>query len=99
MKNRFIRKMYENLTMLLPDKLFLKLKFRYLLGYNLDLYNPRTFNEKIQWLKLYDRKKEYTQMADKFEVRKYIKKKIGEEYLIPLLGVYDTYDEISYNST
>ena len=63
----------------------------------LDLDNPQTFNEKLQWLKLYDRDPKYTQMVDKYEVRKYIKEKIGEEYLIPLLGVYDKFEDIDFD--
>lgn len=68
------------------------------MGEKLDLKNPRTFNEKLQWLKLHDRKPEYTKMVDKYEVRKYIKKKIGEQYLIPLVGgPWDTFDDIDFS--
>lgn len=83
---------------IIPDDIFLKIKYRLHLGKKLDLDNPQTFNEKLQWLKLYDRKPEYTQMVDKYEVRKYIADTIGEEYLIPLLGVYDTFDEIDFDA-
>lgn len=65
--------------------------------YKLDLENPRTFNEKLQWLKLHDRNPAYTQMADKYAVREYIKNTIGQEYLIPLLGVWDSFDEIDFD--
>jgi len=65
-------------------------------GKKLDLENPRTYNEKIQWLKLYDRRPEYTMMADKYEVRNFIKAKIGEGYLIPMIGLYNTVDEIDF---
>ena len=78
----------------MPDGLFLKTKYRLKMRQPLDLEDPQTFNEKLQWLKLYNRRPEYTQMVDKYEVRKYIAKIIGEEYLIPLLGVYNSYDEI-----
>ncbi|NLJ18276.1 ATP-grasp fold amidoligase family protein [Globicatella sulfidifaciens] len=81
-----------------PDSLYLKIQFKTFLGENLNVNNTVTFNEKIQWLKLYDRNEEYTKMVDKYEVREYIKDKIGEEYLIPLLGVYDSFDEIDFNS-
>ena len=64
----------------------------------LDLSNPVTFNEKLQWLKLYDRRPEYTMMVDKYLVRDYIANKLGEEYLIPLLGVWDDPDEIDFDS-
>lgn len=80
----------------LPDKPYLKLLFRAEMGQKLNLDNPQTFNEKLQWIKLYDRKPEYTQWVDKYEVRKYIAETIGEEYLIPLIGVYETVDEIPW---
>ena len=70
----------------MPDKMYLKILGRYSLGYSLNLDNPRTFNEKLNWLKLHDRKPEYTRMVDKYAVREYIKEKLGEEYLIPLVG-------------
>lgn len=63
----------------------------------LNLRNPQTFNEKIQWLKLYDSTPIKTQLADKYLVRDWVKEKIGEEYLIPLLGVYDNFDEIDFD--
>ncbi len=66
------------------DEKYLRMHFEKMQGYKLDLLNPKTLNEKIQWLKLYDRKKFYSNLADKFEVRKYIEKEFGSEYLIPL---------------
>ncbi|MBD7970574.1 glycosyl transferase [Paenibacillus sp. Sa2BVA9] len=62
----------------------------------LDFEDPKLFNEKLQYLKLYDRKPEYTNYVDKFEVRKYIKRVIGDDYLIPLIGVYNNFDEINF---
>ncbi len=63
---------------------------------HLNLENPQTFNEKIQWLKLYDSTPEKTRLADKYSVREYVKKAIGEEYLVPLLGVYSKFDDIDF---
>ena len=80
----------------MSDEEYLKRKFRSSMGRELDLENPRTFNEKLQWLKLYDRRPEYTVMVDKYRVRDYIKEKLGEEYLIPLIGVWDDPDEIDF---
>jgi hypothetical protein len=71
--------------------------FKKHLGYKLNLKNPKTYNEKLQWLKLNDRKPEYVQMVDKYEVRKYVADKIGEEHLILLLGVWDTFDAINFD--
>ena len=83
---------------LLPDKLYLELMFKKRLGYKLDLKNPKTFNEKLQWLKLYDRKPIYTTMVDKYEAKKYVAEKIGEQYIIPALGVWYDPDEIDFDA-
>lgn len=81
----------------LPDKMMIRLMYRIRLKKKLDLKDPKTFNEKMQWLKLYDRKPIYTQMVDKYRVREYIAHEIGEEYLIPLLGHWESYDEIDFS--
>lgn len=80
------------------DKKYINKLFQASMGYPLDLDNPITFNEKLQWLKLYDRNPEYTIMVDKYEVRKYIANKIGEEYLIPLIGVWDDPEDINFDT-
>lgn len=81
-----------------PDRLFLKIKYRLVMGDKLNLKNPKSFNEKLQWLKLYNRKPEYTTMVDKYAVKEYVASKIGEEYIIPTLGVWDTSDDIDWDS-
>ena len=63
----------------LPDTIFLRLKFHGTLGYPLNLNSPKTFNEKLQWLKLHDRRPEYTMMVDKYAVKKYVAEKIGNQ--------------------
>lgn len=92
-----MKKILEKLSCILPDALFLRLKYLLKMKKILSLKNPKTFNEKLQWLKLYDRKPEYTKIVDKYAVREYIAEKIGEEYLIPLLGVWDSFDEIDFD--
>ena len=82
---------------LLSDRLCLNLLFYSRFGKRLDLKNPKTFSEKLQWLKLYDRKSEYTLMVDKYEVKKYVANIIGEEYIIPTIGVWNTFDDIDFN--
>lgn len=82
----------------MSDEEFLKRKFLVRIGKELDLDNPKTFNEKLQWLKLYDRRPEYTAMVDKYLVRDYIREKLGEEYLIPLIGAWDSPDEIDFDA-
>lgn len=81
----------------LDDKTYLKLKFKYTMNKKLNLENPETFSEKLQWLKLNDRKDIYTTIVDKQEVKKYIADYIGEEYIIPTLGVYNNFDDIDFD--
>ena len=81
----------------LPDKMYLKLKYFVVFHKKLDLTNPKTFNEKINWLKLYDRKDVYTKMVDKYEAKHYISKIVGNDYIIPTLGVYDNFDDIDFD--
>ena len=76
----------------------LKQWFRKWTSETLDLENPKTFNEKIQWLKLYDSTSIKTKLADKYLVREWVAERIGEEYLIPLLGVWDSFDEIDFDA-
>ena len=61
-----------------------------------DLDDPQTFNEKLQWLKLHDRRPEYTMMVDKFEVKEYVSNIIGKEHIIPTIGVWDSFDDIDF---
>jgi hypothetical protein len=79
------------------DSLYLKVYYRLAIGRKLDLRNPKTFTEKIQWLKLHNTDLLYSKMVDKYQVREIIGSKIGEEYLVPLLGVYNSFDEIDIN--
>ncbi len=82
----------------MPDKLYLKLCYKCHTGKKLNLKNPQSFNEKLQWLKLYDRKSEYTTMVDKYAVKEYVASIIGEEYIIPTLGVWDRAEDIDFDS-
>ena len=81
----------------LPEKLYIKLLFRFKMGCKLNLKDPQTFSEKLQWLKLYDHKPEYTQMVDKYAVKDYVAKIIGDEYIIPTLGVWDKPEVIEWD--
>lgn len=81
----------------LDDKTFLKYRYYYTFKKKLNLENPRTFNEKLQWLKLYDRNPEYTKMVDKYEAKKYVANIIGEEYIIPTLGIYDKFEDVNFS--
>lgn len=79
------------------DEQFLKMLFPLRTGYKLNLKNPQTFNEKLQWLKLNNRKPEMVKMVDKVEAKEYVANIIGEEYIIPTLGVYNSVDEIDFD--
>lgn len=96
-KLRIYRKICTLGMKVLPDKLYLTLLYQVRTGKKMNWKNPKSFNEKLNWLKLYDRRPEYVKMADKYEVREYIKEKLGEEYLIPILGVWDSADEIDFS--
>lgn len=86
-----------SLSQFLPDKLYLQMLYRRDFNKKLDLENPKTYNEKLQWLKLYDHRPEYTTMVDKYAVKKYVADRIGEEYVIPTLGVWDKPDDIEWD--
>lgn len=91
---KFINKLFGKLF---SDKLSLRLLFKIRMGRKLNLENPQTFNEKLQWLKLYDRKPIYTTMVDKYAVKEYVAERIGEEYIIPTLGVWDNFEAIDFD--
>lgn len=101
MNNREYRQMvclYNHLFDFMPDKAYLKRVCQVKLGYSPDLDNPQSFNEKTQFLKLYDRKNEYSKYVDKVEVKQIISKKFGEEYVIPTIGVWDNPEKIDFDA-
>ena len=94
-------KIFESLAMRgffknMNDKEYLSWLYRARMGRFPDLNHPKSFNEKLQWLKLNDRKPEYTEMVDKYLAKKYVEKRIGEKYIIPTLGVWDEFDQIEF---
>lgn len=80
-----------------PDKMYLRIKYYCRMGKKLNLKNPQTYNEKLQWLKLYGRRPIDTILSDKYTVKEYIAKTIGEQYVIPLIGVWDRFEGIDFN--
>lgn len=97
-RGEFMASILTNFFKWLPNTIYLKLLYRFKMGYRLDLKNPKTFNEKIQWLKLYNRRPEYTTMVDKYAVKQYVAERIGEEHIIPTLGVWEKTEEIDWDS-
>ena len=95
--SKMIRPLANNgLINWMSDKMFISCVYKSVFGKRLDLTNPETFNEKLQWLKLYNRRPEYTMMVDKYRVRQYINDKIGSEYLVPLLGMWKNVEDIDF---
>ncbi len=82
----------------LPDALYLQMKFKKRMGQHLNLRYPKTFNQKIQWLKLHDRKPEYTEMVDKVQAKEIVRQILGDDYLIPTLGVWKRAEDIDFSS-
>ena len=95
-KYLFIILSYFGFFKRMDDKRYLQIVYRIRTGQDLDIDHPKSFNEKLQWLKLYDRKPEYTTMVDKYAVKKYVADIIGEQYIIPTLGVWDHFEDIDF---
>lgn len=86
------------LSHLIPDKKFLSLQYKTIFGEKIDWENPVTFNEKLQWLKINNRNKEYIKLVDKYAVKDYVAKTIGEKYVVPTLGVWDRFEDINFET-
>ncbi len=96
--SRFSGPVFFHISKIIPDEYYLKHRYKRLMGKKLNLDPPVTYNEKLNWIKLYDHNPLYTKLADKLAVREYVKERIGEEYLIPLIGVWDKVDDIDFDS-
>ena len=97
----FGRKLRGNIMYLLsflPDKLYLRFFYFATTGKSINFKNPKGFCEKLQWLKVNDKRPEYSKLVDKLTVREHIKNVLGEEYLFPLLGYWDSFDKIDFDS-
>lgn len=81
----------------LTDEQFIRLYYWIKFKKSINLNNPKSYNEKLNWMKLYDRNPLYTKLADKLAVRDYVSERIGSEYLVPLLGVFDSFDQIDFS--
>lgn len=86
------------LSKLIPDEKYIRLQFKRKLGVDINLENPSTFNEKMNWLKLYDRRELYPQLVDKYEVKRIIGEVIGDEFIIPTYGVWSDFKDIDLKS-
>ena len=95
--NNIIVKLASKNWIPMSDENYLKRIYKKRMHEELNLENPQTFNEKLQWLKLYNRKPEYVKMVDKYEPKKYVGSIIGEKYIIPTLGIYDKFEDINFD--
>ena len=96
--DRIIFKIWKmfGIDKLIPDEKYLRVMYHIMMKEKLDINHPKTFNQKLQWLKLHDRKSTYPLMVDKYEAKKFVEKLIGEQYIIPTLGVWYSFDEIDF---
>lgn len=95
---RLISRLIDRKAHFLTDKQYVSLKFRANMGYWLDWSHPITYNEKLQWLKINYHYPLWTKLVDKYEVKEYVASAIGEQYIIPTLGIWDSFDEINFDS-
>ncbi|WP_105618958.1 ATP-grasp fold amidoligase family protein [Vallitalea okinawensis] len=96
-KDAILKVFYSPIGRMIPDKNYIMIMYRLRARKHLNLDTPMSFNEKLQWLKLYDRKPVYTSMVDKHEAKGYVKDKIGEEHIIPTLSVWESFDDIDFS--
>lgn len=95
---KLIEKIIIRFPNIFPDKLYLQLLYRSKIGHWINWKKPKTFTEKIQWLKIYNRQQEYTMMVDKYEAKKYVANIIGEKHIIQTIGVWDDPEDIIWDS-
>lgn len=98
LKNQEFRLRFTTLFRFLPDKQYLKLVYRVKVGKKLNLKHPKGFNEKLQWLKVYRKHPEYTDLSDKIKVRDHVAKIIGEGHTFPLLGAWERFEDIPFDT-
>lgn len=92
-----IRKIVHKIYGIMPDKLYLQWLFLRKFHRFINWKEPKTFNEKLQWLKIYNRNPEYTKMVDKYAVKNMVSERIGEAYIIPTYGVWENFDDIDFD--
>ena len=94
----FLSKYWAMICRHMPDEMYLQWQFHHIYGLWLDLKHPKTYADKLAWMKLHDKDPRLSKLVDKYEVREFVKEAIGEEYLIPCLGVYNSTDEIPWDT-
>ena len=94
----YLMKLTRLFVHILPQKTYLKILFYLSLGYKLNLKEPKSFNEKLQWLKIHRHNDHDTLLVDKYEVKLILREIFGDEYIVPTYGVYNKFNEIDFNS-
>lgn len=97
-KYLFCDSIVKNFLRFLPDKLYISLRYRCQMGYWVNWKHPKTFTEKLQWLKVYNHRPEYTMMVDKYAVKQYVADRIGWQHIIPTLGVWNKAEDINWDT-
>lgn len=97
-RGEFMASLVKTFSFLFSDKSYLSKMFKYRMGYSINWNNPKSYSEKLQWLKIYDHNPLYTKLVDKYAVKSYVKEKIGADHIAKLLGVWDSPDQIDYDS-
>lgn len=95
--NKRIKRTILSCLKFIPDDMYVKLYYKLKTGKSLNLKKPVLYNEKLQWLKLYDHNSLYTIMVDKYGMKEFVSQKVGEKYTIPTLGVWEKFDNIDFN--
>lgn len=95
--NMLLAAIWARLGKKISDETYLKVRYKFIIGKRLDLENPRGFNEKINWLKIFNRNPLYPRLVDKYEVKDHVRHIIGDAKVIPSYGVWDNYDEIDFS--
>lgn len=96
--NYLLEYLWKKVGRFLPNEPYLRVLFRIKMGYWMDFNNPKTFCEKLQWLKLHDHNPLYHKIVDKYEVKKYVADLIGDEHIVKLYGVWNSIDEVDFDS-
>lgn len=96
-KNPIFMTTMKKLSLLFPDELVIWLKYKVVNGHFPNLRNPKTFNEKLLWLNLHNHDPRLTKLVDKYEVREFVRERIGEKYLVPLIGIWNNVDDIDFS--
>jgi len=95
--NKIVKKIATSIGRIIPDKIYINLRYKRAFNARVNWKKPQSFNEKLQWMKVYDRNPMYTKLVDKYEVKEYVSSVLGKKYVIPTIGVYDNFEDIDFN--